>query len=236
MGDPTRIVATNGKPSPEEAQDWFRRNIGDMPAPTRDMDPRGEEADQASQIARAFAESLERSVPERYRWATFSAEAISTRVKRREAIGEGQKAFREARVILVGDPGAGKTTIAVAMLRARFLVNREPSLFIPAYRLGQARIQHPAGHGEAPDVLEAMRMRHVLLDDLGVERDTATNPIADVIFERDAENRTIWVTTGFTRAQLASRYGAGLARRLFEHATVIRCSDVPPKSARPDAG
>ena len=235
MGDPTRIVA-NGKPSPEDAQAWFRQNIGDMPAPTRDMDAREEETDHASQVARAFAESLERSIPERYRWATFSAEAMGQRVKRREAVLEGQRTFREPRVILVGEPGAGKTTIAVAMLRARFLVSREPSLFIPAYRLGQARIQHPAGHGEAPDVLEAMRMRHVLLDDLGVERDTATNPIADVIFERDAENRTIWVTTGFTRAQLASRYGAGLARRLFEHATVIRCSDVPPKTTRPEAG
>jgi acetyl-CoA acetyltransferase len=54
----------------------------------------------------------------------------------------------------------------------------------------------------------------VLLDDLGSERDHTTSAVPDVIFERHAEDRPIWVTMGLTREQLVTRYGLGVVARM----------------------
>jgi hypothetical protein len=43
-----------------------------------------------------------------------------------------------------------------------------------------------------------------------------------VIFDRHAENRPTWVTTGLTKDQLVKRYGPGVVARVFERAKVIR--------------
>jgi DNA replication protein DnaC len=96
--------------------------------------------------------------------------------------------------------------------------------FVHATRLGVARIQHPAGHGEADEVREAVTAPLVLLDDLGAERDTANNAVGDVITERHAEGRSTWVTTGLSQGEIVKRYGGGIARRLFEGAAVIDCA------------
>ena len=90
-----------------------------------------------------------------------------------------------------------------------------------AYRLGVARIMHPAGHGE-PELVElAMRAPLVLIDDLGGERDHVHSALPDVLVERHAESRPTWVTTGLTREQLVKRYGQGIVARVFERATMI---------------
>ena len=62
----------------------------------------------------------------------------------------------------------------------------------------------------------------VLLDDIGSERDTAANALPDVVFERHAEDRPLWVTTGLSKEQLVARYGEGIVGRLFERSSVIR--------------
>ncbi len=67
-----------------------------------------------------------------------------------------------------------------------------------------------------------MKYPLVLVDDVGSERDMAGNAVPDVIFVRHAEDRALWVTTGLTRAQLATRYGPGIVRRLLERARVIQ--------------
>jgi hypothetical protein len=85
-----------------------------------------------------------------------------------------------------------------------------------------ARIQHLAGHGEPEIVESAMKVPLALLDDVGSERDTSGNALPDVIFERHAEDRPLWVTTGLTRPQLITRYGAGIVGRLFERSVVLQ--------------
>jgi serine/threonine protein kinase len=42
-----------------------------------------------------------------------------------------------------------------------------------------------------------------------------------LIFERHAQDKPLWVTTGLTRPQLAERYGAGIVRRIFERARIV---------------
>lgn len=150
------------------------------------------------------------------------------------AIGIGKIACHEPRVCLMGTSRGGKTSLAVAMLRAWVAKHERAAMFVPAHRLGVARIQHPAGHGEAALVESAMRVPLVLLDDLGSERDFPTNPIADVIFERHVQDLPTWVTTGLTREPLVARYGAGVVARLFERATVIHVGASLQKRHRPE--
>ena len=163
---------------------------------------------------------LERTIPPSYRWARFDSEELAERAPQ-ASIPVAEASSAEPRVCLMGVSRAGKTSLGVAMLRAWVLRARRPAAFVHAYRLGVARIQHPAGHGEPEAVDIAMRMPLILLDDLGSERDHACSAVSDVIFERDAQGLATWVTTGLTREQLVKRYGLGVVARVFERAKVI---------------
>ena len=163
---------------------------------------------------------VERTIPKGYRWASFESPDLRSRVTAASA-ALGEQAVAEWKVCLMGVSRAGKTSLGVAMLRRWVAENRRPAAFVHAYRLGIARIQHPAGHGEPEIVNVAMRMPLILLDDLGSERDHALSAVPDVIFEREAEGLSTWVTTGLTREQLMKRYGLGVVARLFERGVVI---------------
>jgi len=202
----------------ESAEDWFRRTFGAMPPPTLADDA----PEEPSSSARSTALSaLEKTVPASYLWARFGAAELAQRVPK-PAVGWAESAWKHDRVVLMGLSRAGKSSLAVAMLRRRAAERRAPSAFLHAYRLSVARIQHAAGHGEPELVETAMRTPLVLIDDLGGERDHAMSAIPDILVERHAEGRATWVTTGMTREQLGARYGEGIVARLFERATVIR--------------
>jgi DNA replication protein DnaC len=163
---------------------------------------------------------LEKTIPTYYRWARFSAPELRPRVPA-PALASAENAWRHDRVCLTGAARTGKTSLAVAMLRRWVSHANRPAAFVHAYRLGVARIMHPAGHGE-PELVEfAMRAPLVLIDDLGGERDHALSALPDLLVERHAENRPTWVTTGLTREQLVKRYGLGIVARVFERATMI---------------
>jgi hypothetical protein len=161
--------------------------------------------------------AFERTVPAAYEWATLGAPELAQRVSPADRIGYGRVALlREPWVVFVGPSGTGKTSLAVALVRERVRVTGEPWVMCLAHRLGAARIQHRAGDGEPRIIEEAMRAKFLLLDDIGQETMTATNPIADIVNERDAERLPTWVTTGLTARAIGERYNGGVARRLFE--------------------
>jgi len=222
VSGPKRLDESLGRRPGESANDWFRREFGPIPAPTVDDAPETptDPTPATSARLRRGSAALERSIPPTYRWATLDAKELPDRVSV-PAIGIGKTACFEPRVCLMGSTRAGKTSLAVAMLRAWVAKYERIALFVPAHRLGVARIQHAAGHGEAALVETAMQAPLVLLDDLGSERDFPTSPIADVIFERHAQGLPTWMTTGLTREPLVTRYGAGLVARLFDRARVI---------------
>jgi hypothetical protein len=229
---PERFLDPSRRKPGESDADWFRRNIGPIPEPTADMDAPGAGTNhQRRADARA---ALERTIPASYQWASFSAPELPARVPA-PSIGAGQSSWREPRICVMGICRAGKTSLAVAMLRQWVLSSERAAAFLHAYKLGVARIQHPAGHGEPDSVELAMRAPLVLLDDLGSERDHALSAVPDVIFERHAENRPTWVTTGLTHDQLVKRYGPGVVARIFERAKVIRVGAEPqPRRGEPD--
>jgi hypothetical protein len=223
--NPASVADAAGRLPGESAEDWFRRTIGPIPPPTLDMDV-PDDGGQRKGRNEALA-SLERTIPPVYRWARFSAPELRQRVLA-PAVALAQSSWREPRICVMGICRAGKTSLAVAMLRQWVSSSGRRGAFLHAYKLGVARIQHPAGHGEPELVDVALRTPLVLIDDLGSERDHAMNAIPDVIFERHAEDRPTWVTTGLTRDQLVKRYGLGIVARLFERAKVIRLSTKEP--------
>ncbi len=170
------------------------------------------------------------SIPRSFRWATLDAAALRLRVARPQAIAEGEAALSSAALLLTGPSGSGKTSLACALLRA--WEAREPrrrGVFAPAWQLGVARAQHGLGHGEPPEVERAMSAALLVLDDVGSERNTATNAVPDVIFARALDGLPTWVTTWMTPDAVAQRYGDGIARRLFEEGrvTLIACGKDP---------
>jgi DNA replication protein DnaC len=219
-GTPKRLSADDELRPGESIPDWFRRVFGEMPAPTSDMD-----ADEHAQFRERRHEalrSLARSIPPVYRWASFVAPELAERVATPDAIADARRIRLSPRVCLMGASRTGKTSLAVAMLRRWVSEYGRHAEFIAVHRLGFARIQHAAGHGEPEIVERAMKAPLALLDDVGSERDTGTNPVPDIVFERHAEQRPTWVTTGLTREQLIQRYGTGMVSRLFDQTKVIR--------------
>jgi DNA replication protein DnaC len=158
------------------------------------------------------------TVPSAYAEARFGTEEIVTRVASAEARRVAQASCYEGRVAILGASGAGKTTLAVAMLRDRAYFEQLPPescLFLPAWRL--------AGWGRTDIASQAMECDLLLLDDLGSDREFPTSPVTGVIFGRFDACRPTWVTTWMTPAQVTARYGDGIARRIFSLSTVIDC-------------
>lgn len=162
------------------------------------------------------------TIPRSYLWASFDAPELSARVRRPECIEQARSAVDAPLVLLTGNAGTGKTSLAVAMMRHIVDGGETGARFVGAYWLAKARLEHRLGEGEAPLVATAMRAPVLVLDDVGIELDKTT-AVHEVIYERHAREQRTIVTTGFGYRQLADRYGDGIARRLSERAVVIKC-------------
>lgn len=177
--------------------------------------------------------NLDASIPDNFRRLTFTDDRVTSLDAR--AVKLADALLGERFVALVGPLGAGKTTLAAAMLRTAVTRGTWGGAvhFGRAHRLGVARIQHAAGKGEAEAVEEAMNATLLLLDDVGNEHQTSTNAVPDVLLERYEEGRATWVTTWLTPKEAAQIYGGGVARRIFEQAKRITLGVSPmPKAVR----
>lgn len=131
-------------------------------------------------------------------------------------------ALAESRVVAVGPPGSGKTSLLAAMLVAADFPTRPGPVWVSAHQLAKARTLHPLGEGEAPIIAQALDASVLVVDELGGEDQRYASAVAEVLFERHAEAKPTWVTTGVTPKEISARYGGGIARRVFEGATVFR--------------
>lgn len=166
-------------------------------------------------VARALA-----SVPTEYRQAQFGSLEIAARVQSETAIERAESSCQASRVTLMGVTGAGKTTLVVAMLRARAegaVGPEERCLFLPSWRL--------AGWGRSDSLESAVECDVLVLDDLGSDREFPTSPVTSVLFDRHDAAKVTWVTTWMSPEQVKTRYGDGIARRMFEEerAVIIDC-------------
>lgn len=179
---------------------------------------------------RARREAKERlaasGMPGRYLWSAFSAPELAARVRNPNALRAAEvwaSAPKLDRVVLMGSTGVGKTSLACAILRHLIVERGMRGTFADDLQLATARKNVRLG-SEAELISRATLDDCVLVDDLGQAPGTDhTGGAAYVIFERHAHMRTTLITTFCEPRQIADRFGAGIARRVFEGATVIRC-------------
>lgn len=166
------------------------------------------------------------TVPKRFRWALDAdAATLAPRVQFPAIAGAltWARSPVTSSLVLMGGAGAGKTSLAVAMFGAWLRTHRDPSARVAeAFGLALERQRHPLGTGEAPGVAAAMSASLLVLDDLGSEQANRSEAIADVLFARHNADLPTWVTTWLSDAELAQRYGGGVARRILEGAKVQR--------------
>ncbi|MEO8875208.1 MAG: hypothetical protein ABI461_06465 [Polyangiaceae bacterium] len=218
---------------------WIAEMVGDLPALLAARDEESAEAACARRRGEA-GRAWEAALPVAYRWARLDHRLLPSRVKLDRLPPQPPSARR---VVFFGDAGVGKTSLAVALLRAlaetaiaRTSFDRDEDVraivrrfhFASAHRLGTAGV---AVHGDPDAIRIAMRARVLLLDDLGSERSIPSNPIPDIIAERHAEDRVTWITTGLTAKEIVDRYGGGVARRILEGAQLTKIGNINPSES-----
>lgn len=183
--------------------------------------------------------SLRREIPERFAFARWGAPELASRVqggaKRCDA---ARRACASGRAVLLGGAGTGKTSLAAAWLRERIEAGDERVRFVAAHDL------------TGPSYLEgvsrldlAISAHRLVVDDLGEE--LASAPPGGGVFAQRVEAMVRLIRTRhdqglptvFTTGReledrvlpdgkripgIASLYGDGVARRVFESAAIVR--------------
>lgn len=184
---------------------------------------------------RRFAESLRAaraSVPRRFAGMTFEHEHL--RGIARSDIEEIRRATGD--VTLIGKSGEYKTKAAVSLFHHHLAEGekapRSPAgslarfaRFALAIEVSKTRLygEAPRAFGvDAPEILEADKASLLVLDDVGSEgRDAARIEVISEIFQiRHQEGRRTIATTGLYPDEVARRYGACVARRMFDEREV----------------
>jgi DNA replication protein DnaC len=166
-------------------------------------------------------DAVRESLPAAHRDATLEVAWLRALVGD-DAIARARTATTSAQVLLVGPAGTGKTSLAAAMFQARL----EPrACWCSAFELARARASARLGE-EAPLVAAALRAPLLVVDELGAEEHRPGSAVVEVIYERHAEQRPTWVTTGMTSASLSARYGGGILRRVTERAEIFQLRRV----------
>lgn len=168
-------------------------------------------------------------------WCGPSREVARARAA--ASLAYDEEAKRWAMMLLLGETGSGKTTLASAIFRSRLdralgegeAGERKASrmVWVAAVDIAKARRESPLG--VEPDLLRRARHAPVLLiDDLGQEL-PAKDDIVALIMERQKNRTPTLVTCGFSTEDIKARYGDFFERRLTERAHVVRLE----RKARP---
>lgn len=183
------------------------------------------------QLAAGRARSLEARIPRKYRdvaFDRFPVTEISPTV-----VNEIRRFTRDIEinldsgrsVWLEGDPGTGKTTLAMLVSKSAIEAKRTTAIYSLPRLMGVLResIESEEGLLGLLDRLATVDLLHI--DDLGAEyrTDWVLEQIYSIVNTRYEEQRSILITTNYTPEQLEEQIGARTVSRLME-----MCGDPLP--------
>ena len=160
------------------------------------------------------------TIPKHYQWATFGAGELlarvrpqdPTRLRAQQAIDRTMGFVNETTVLFQGGPGQGKTSLAVALLRAAAEHRGVVGVFVDSRRLVDAKTGHRFG-APVPEMVRLAKTAGVLLlDELGAER-PGVDIVGDILHDRHMDERPSIYTTGLKLDDIGARYGGGIRRR-----------------------
>lgn len=166
------------------------------------------------------------TIPQRFRWASFEAPELTQRVPASAVARLRGLRPLPLGVALVGQRGAGKTSLACALLRGihdwarpdrpHAAVERaRRSIYVAALDLEEAAEAAKSWKTPTPPILEEARRAAVLVID-NVEPGALSSAVGKTIMARhDAELPTV-ITTWMSETEAAQHYGGGWARRAYE--------------------
>jgi DNA replication protein DnaC len=186
----------------------------------------------AQRISRAQARSLSAVIPRRYRDVAFDRPPVSDidprntvdavrryadRIDDHLAAGRG--------LWLMGDPGTGKTTLAMLVSKAALERGHSVAIYSLPRLLNEIRDTHRAerSHVELLDRLTAVDLLHV--DDVGAERSTdwVLEELYSIVNARYEEQRSMLITTNIIdRDKLCAQITPRTVSRLTE-----MCDELP---------
>jgi len=176
-------------------------------------------------------EALE-TIPVAWRDCSFSQpEALCGRCKDREAIAQAKHHLgrlvrgQEWLVVLAGESGEGKTSLACAMLRYVIEHGAGWTCFF-AFAPDIAWAFRSSRRNEMPSIIEECEKAWMLcIDDLGADA-TYRDTLRAVIQRREMRRRPTIVTT-FMTEQETQVYGGGIRRRLYRDGGVVWVGGMP---------
>jgi DNA replication protein DnaC len=178
----------------------------------------------AGRVAGARARALEARIPKRYRDVAFDRYPVTdieptvVQMVRRfcHDIEDNLDAGRG--LWLEGDPGTGKTTLAMLVSKAAIEAHRTTAIYSLPRLMGVLResIDSEEGLLGLLDRLATVDLLH--LDDLGAEHrtDWVLEQLYSIVNTRYEEQRSIILTTNATEQELAEQLGARTVSRLVE--------------------
>lgn len=185
---------------------------------------------QAAKLRGAIDEVI-RWVPPAYAGAELDA-AWLLKLVGHDVITRARESIGERAGACIGAPGSGKSSLAAAVYKAAARSETDPAKlsrfrWVSSHKLAKARAGQPLGEGEAPLVDACLVAPMLVLDELGGEDPRYASAVAEVLYERYEQQLPTWVTTGVGAKEIATRYGGGISRRVFEYAAIFRLGAKP---------
>jgi len=172
-----------------------------------------------------------RRIPSGFSWARWENPELSERV---HGAGRKIRAAREVlesehRIVLLGPAGAGKTAVACAYLAGRILAGAHRGAFVAERHLLE---QYYRDARPMAWIDLATSAAPLVLDDLGSVLAGAPKGsglaaqridiVSRLLQDRYDQGLGHVITTSRDQDEVASTYGDGVARRVFEGAAVVR--------------